>query len=126
MELALTIILSIFGGGSLTMFVQFLINRHDSRKGELSQIKKEIQQLREDMQADQATTARVRILQFSDEMLHGVQHSKESFDQALQDIDRYTKYCNTHPNYENARAAAAIAHVRETYKHCLISDSFLK
>lgn len=126
MELALTIILSIFGGGSLTMFVQFLINRHDSRKGELSKIKDEIRQLREDMQEDQATTARVRILQFSDEMLHGVQHSKESFDQALQDIDKYTQYCHTHPTYENARAVAAMTHIRDTYKQCLISDSFLK
>lgn len=126
MELALTIILSIFGGGSLTMFVQFLINRHDSKKGELGKIKEEIRQLREDMQEDQATTARVRILGFSDEMLHGVMHSKESFDQVLQDIDKYTKYCNTHPLYENARASAAIAHIRDAYKRCLIEDSFLK
>ena len=126
MDIAITIILSIFGGGSLTMFVQFLINRHDSRKGELAKIKEEIRNLREEMQEDQATTARVRILGFSDEMLHGVMHSKESFDQVLQDIDKYTKYCRSHPTYENARAAAAIGHINETYKQCLLNDSFLK
>lgn len=126
MDIAITIILSIFGGGSLTMFVQFLINRHDSRKGELAKIKEEIRNLREEMQEDQATTARVRILGFSDEMLHGVMHSKESFDQVLQDIDKYTKYCRSRPTYENARAVAAIAHINETYRQCLLNDSFLK
>lgn len=125
MDAVLTIILSIVGGGSLTMFIQYLINRHDSRKGELAQIKEEIRKLREDMQEDQVTTARVRILGFSDEMRHGVQHSKESFDQALQDIDKYKKYCNTHPSYENARASAAIAHINEAYRQCLLEDSFL-
>ena len=126
MDIALTIILSIFGGGSLTMFVQFLINRHDAKNGELAKIKEEIRQLRNEMQEDQATTARVRILGFSDEMLHGVMHSKESFDQILQDIDRYNKYCRDHPSYENARGVAAIAHIKETYKQCLLQDSFLK
>lgn len=126
MDTALTIILSIFGGGSLTMFVQFLINRHDSRKGELRQLKDEIRSLREEMREDQATTARVRILQFSDEMLHGERHSKESFDQALQDVDKYVKYCSSHPDYENARAKAAIAHISSTYQTCLANDSFLK
>ena len=126
MDIAITIILSIFGGGSLTMFVQLLINRHDSRKGELAKIKDEIQKLRDEMQEDQATTARVRILGFSDEMLHGVMHSKESFDQVLLDIDKYTKYCKTHPTYENARAVAAIGHINDTYKQCLLNDTFLK
>lgn len=126
MDQALTIFLSIFGGGGLVTLVQFLINRHDAKKGELSKIKQEINSLREEIREDQATTARVRILRFSDEMLHGEKHSKESFDQALQDIDKYTKYCHSHPDYENARAKAAIAHISSAYEDCLKKDTFLK
>lgn len=126
MNTALTIILSIFGGGSLTMFVQFLINRHDARKGELGQLKEEVRSLREEILEDQATTARVRILQFSDEIRRGQKHSKELFDQALQDVDKYTHYFNSHPDYENARARAAIVHINSAYQHCLVEDSFLK
>lgn len=126
MDTVWTIVLSIFGGGSLTMFVQFLINRHDAKKGELAQLREEVRSLREDIKEDQATTARVRILQFSDEMRRGQKHSKELFDQALQDVDKYTHYCNEHPDYENARAKAAIAHISSAYQNCLINDGFLK
>lgn len=126
MDQALTIFLSIFGGGGLITLIQFLVNRHDAKKGELASIKKEIGSLREEIREDQATTARVRILQFSDQMLHGEKHSKESFEQALQDIDKYTAYCHSHPNYENARAKAAITHISSVYQECLMHDNFLK
>ena len=126
MDQALTIFLSIFGGGGLITLVQFLVNRHDAKKGELASIKKEIGSLREEIREDQATTARVRILQFSDQMLHGEKHSKESFEQALQDIDKYVTYTRTHPNYANARAKAAIAHISSVYQDCLMHDNFLK
>lgn len=122
---AITIILSIFGGGSLTMFVQFLINRHDSRKGELKQLREAVRSLRDEFRESQATEARVRILRFSDEMLHNYRHSKESFDQVLQDIDHYTKYCEEHPHYENERAKSAISHIRRVYQDCLDNGSFL-
>ena len=122
---AITIALSIFGGGSLTMFVQFLINRHDSRKGELKKLREDVQALRDEFREDQTTNARVRILRFSDEMLHGYKHSKESFDQALQDIDHYNKYCDDHPKYENERAKSAISHIRRVYQDCLTNGSFL-
>lgn len=108
------------------MFLQFLINRRDARKGELAKLKEEFTSLRNEIREEQAITARVRILRFSDEMLHGDRHSKESFDQALQDIDRYNDYCDANPRFENERAKAAITHIKRVYEKCLEQNDFLK
>ena len=122
LDTVLKILLGVFGGGS---FVIFLINRHDAKKGELKELKEEVKSIRNNMEEDRATTARVRILRFSDEMRRGEKHTKEMFDQTLQDIDRYKNYCDTHPNYENERAKAAIQHVKAVYQRCLDTNDFL-
>lgn len=69
--------------------------------------------------------ARQRILRFSDEILFDQKHSKEHFDEILEDIDLYEKYCHEHEDYENNRAELAIASIREIYKECLKDHSFL-
>ena len=48
-----------------------------------------------------AITCRVRILRFGDEILHEDKHSKDSFDQVLEDIDTYEQYCLEHPEFKN-------------------------
>lgn len=77
------------------------------------------------MEESNATNARIRILGFSDEIMHSVLHSEESFNQALQDITEYEKYCDRHPEYKNARAKVAIANIQGTYERCVKEGSFL-
>ena len=77
------------------------------------------------MAEETATNARIRILGYSDEIMHGVRHSEESFNQALQDITVYEKYCDGHPDYKNARAKVAIANIQSTYENCVKEGSFL-
>lgn len=69
--------------------------------------------------------ARQRILRFSDEILFEQRHSKEHFDEILEDIDLYEKYCREHEDYKNNRAELAIATIHEVYKKCLQSHDFL-
>lgn len=69
--------------------------------------------------------ARQRVLRFSDEILFDQKHSKEHFDEILEDIDLYEKYCHEHEDYENNRAELAVASIREIYKECLKDHSFL-
>lgn len=69
--------------------------------------------------------ARARILRFNDEVLLNRKHSKEHFEEILQDIDMYEKYCNTHPNYKNNKAVFAIDTIKEVYKKCLKDKDFL-
>lgn len=72
----------------------------------------------------EATTSRYRILRFSDEILHDVTHSKEHFDQVLDDITTYKRFCEEHSDYENNKAELAIENIKNTYKRCCEENSF--
>ena len=69
--------------------------------------------------------SRTHIFRFGDELLHGVDHSKEHFDQVLDDISKYEKYCRTHQDYPNDKAVATIKQIKKTYQKCLEKNSFL-
>lgn len=68
---------------------------------------------------------RVRILRFADEIRRGMQHSKESFDQVLMDIDAYEQYCTAHPDFRNNKTVAAKAKILEIYSECIDENNFL-
>jgi len=70
-------------------------------------------------------TSRVRILKFNEELLRDVKHSKEMFDQVLEDVTKYTHYCAEHPNFENDKAVLAINNVRKCYEKCLEQHDFI-
>lgn len=72
-----------------------------------------------------ASLSRSHILRFGDELRHGVSHSKEHFDQILLDISKYELYCDTHKDYLNDVAHETIKHIKNTYRECLIKNSFL-
>lgn len=72
-----------------------------------------------------ASLSRSHILRFGDELLHGVPHSKEHFDQILLDISNYESYCDDHPNYKNNIASATIKQIKNTYQKCLEENKFL-
>ena len=72
-----------------------------------------------------ASLSRSHILRFGDELLHGVAHSKEHFDQILLDISKYESYCETHPEYRNNIANATINQIKKTYQKCLEDNDFL-
>ena len=72
-----------------------------------------------------AKMARNHILRFGDEVRVGTRHSKESFDEVLEDITAYESYCQAHPEFPNHRTRAAEKFITETYDRCLKEDSFL-
>ena len=72
-----------------------------------------------------ATLCRAHILRFGDEVLHGIPHSKEGYDNILLDIDAYEEYCDSHPGYKNNVALATIQHIKKMYHKHLEEDSFL-
>lgn len=69
--------------------------------------------------------SRQRILRFNDEILCGKRHSKEHFDEILDDITVYEHYCNDHKDYENNKAVLAIATIKKTYDNCMDTHDFL-
>lgn len=68
---------------------------------------------------NQATTIRVRILRFEDEVQNGQIHSKDSWDQAMDDIRRYEVYTETHPEFKNNITVASIRHLTKKYSELL-------
>ena len=86
---------------------------------------KEVDTLKKDEELERARQARQRILRFNDEVMLGTEHSKEHFDEILEDIDRYENYCDIHPDYENNKAALAIKTIKEEYLYCLEHHKFL-
>lgn len=68
---------------------------------------------------NQATTIRVRILQFEDSLQSGKEHSKDSWNQVMDDISRYEQYTNSHPNFKNNITEASVKHINKVYSKLL-------
>lgn len=68
---------------------------------------------------------RRHILRFNDEILSGKRHSKEHFNEILEDINVYETYCACHPDYKNNKAILAISTIKDVYKECLREHDFL-
>lgn len=82
--------------------------------------------IEERMDRDAAMQCRYRILRFDDEIRHEVLHSREHFNQMLNDINQYEKYCNDHKDtFPNHEATSAIANILSTYNKCRDKNSFI-
>lgn len=68
---------------------------------------------------------RARILQFNNELLRNIPHTREDFIEVLAEIDFYTRYCEDHPEYENHRAVHAIANIERVYDKRMEKQDFL-
>ena len=88
-------------------------------------LSKDVKKNKADDDEQWASLSRTHILRFGDEILHGVAHSKEHFDQVLRDIKKYEMYCDTHPDYLNGVAHATIQQIKKTYQKCLDENDFL-
>lgn len=85
-------------------------------------------QLNEHISMDDERNAdlhRVRILQFSTELLRNIKHTEEDFNEVLYSIDCYEKYCLEHPEYQNNRAVHAIKNIVRVYDECMENHDFL-
>ena len=69
---------------------------------------------------------RARILQFNNELLRDIPHTKEEFIDVLADIDFYERYCDEHKGYKNNRAKHAITNISRVYDDRLREHDFLK
>lgn len=140
---AVTAFVGVLIGGGILTFVEFMIKRHDDKKSRKSGVLKAISDLDKkvderfdtlnakidevDAKVDErsAVSARVRILRFADEMGEGRKHSKDTYDQALSDIDFYEQYCKSHPTFRNNQTAATVNYIKGSYSERLEKHDFL-
>lgn len=91
----------------------------------LEAVKDSTEDLYEKLDQKDAEDARNHILRFGDEVKNKVRHSQEYFNQILDDITKYEKYCREHPDFKNERTAATEAIIKEVYQKCIRENDFL-
>lgn len=149
----IAIFIAVIGSNALWGFIQFLVQRKDNKEdcskkiiemikkldekfdekiAELDnrsierneRLDKKIDKLDEELTERGIIACRVRILKFLDEILEGWQHSKDSYNQVIQDITNYERYCAEHPLFKNHQAVAAIEHIKADYQERLEKNDF--
>lgn len=91
----------------------------------MGKLDKKLDKLQESNDERMTLTWRYRILRFDDEIRHDEKHTKEHFDQILEDITNYEQHCRTHPNFENNKAVLAIENIKKVYQKCTEEGTFL-
>lgn len=125
-EILIAIIGAVLASSGLWGLLQYLISRKDRTAEKLDRLTVLVQEVSERVDMSSATNARTRILRFDDELINGVHHSREYFQQTLEEIDTYETYCNKHPDYRNNACALAIEHIRNVYTKLLDERAFIR
>ena len=68
---------------------------------------------------------RYRILRFYDEICEGRKHSESHFEDVLDCISNYEKFCAENPGFHNSRGHIAMREIEETYKSIKKKGGFL-
>lgn len=92
---------------------------------QINNVRDNVTAMQKQIKEDKAVNCRVRILRFSDEIYRNQKHSKEHFDQILEDITQYNLYCDCHPSFKNEMTIIASDTIIKTYRKCLDEHSFL-
>ncbi|MDO4614638.1 MAG: hypothetical protein Q4B15_03320 [Lachnospiraceae bacterium] len=126
-----TVVTALLSSGAVSL-IMFLITRHDQKKDKNSEVLRAIEDLKESvtsiedrMEKENADDARRHILRFDDELRRGMDHSEESFNQILEDVNFYKQYCMDHPRYENDKATSATDNIVNTYKQVKKDNRFI-
>lgn len=121
----ITIVVAIFGSTGFWQFVSNISNK--SVKNSIDELRREIDKMKTDEEQKEIKSARRRILRFNDELLNqrDLKHSKEMFDDVIDDASTYKSYCLTHPEFQNGKAVLAIENVERVYRKCLEENTFI-
>ena len=98
---------------------------YDSQQADIDGLKSSIENMRSEEATKDAQGARRRILRFNDELLRDVEHSKEYFDDILEDISIYDQDCQSEPSFQNGKTMMAEKNIQRCYEQCMQKHSFL-
>jgi hypothetical protein len=118
-----SVIVAIFGSAG---FWQWVSNQGNKEvKAEVKKIRVEFGELKDADELKEIKNARRRILRFNDELINHVKHSREYFDDILEDVTAYESYCRENPDFRNGKAALAIENIERVYRECMKEGKFL-
>jgi len=131
MDIAITILVAMLGGGGFSGLLTLWISRMDAKKNRNKDVLEAIKTLTdkvaklEDKMDERNTVAcRIRILRFYDEMRSGIRHTKDSWDQCLSDITYYNNYCEKHKDFKNNQTVATVEYINSEYRERLVRNDF--
>lgn len=122
----IAVVVAVLASSGLWGIIQYLISRKDKTAEKIDKIMEIVTEVSERVDTNSATNARTRILRFDDELINGVHHSREYFQQTLEEINVYEAYCARHPNYKNNACILAIEHIRKVYLDLLDKGGFIQ
>lgn len=102
-----------------------VLQRLDAIEEKVKQIDRQSKDNDRKREEDKVVEARIRIIRFGDELMQNMPHSKDYFDQILNDITLYEHYCRSHKDFENDITTMTIKHIREVYLKSMKEHSFL-
>ena len=95
-------------------------------KEDVADLRSELKTVKDEAEEGRVVEMRIRILRFADELSHGEpKHSKDHFQQILEDCKCYEAYVDTHPEFKNGLTDPAIALVREVYAKLFRKNDFI-
>jgi len=103
-----------------------VIEKVNTLQNDVDSLRVEIKTNERFAEEEKIRNVRQRILRFNDEILLNRKHSKEHFDEILQDINIYETYCKQHKDYKNNKAVLAIDTIKKVYISCLEERDFLE
>lgn len=95
-------------------------------KTEQEETRKKLDAHIEEGEERKADNYRSRVLRFNNEIVRGLGHTEEDYDEILDVIWKYNEYCKTHPKYKNNKMPHAIKNVERMYDEMLHMNGFLK
>lgn len=120
-QIASALIVALLGSG----LIQYFINRHDGKGTKLDSIETKLDKHIDDDDRRDIIQCRVRILRFCDDLRLGIERSEASYNQVMEDIDHYDRYCETHDGFRNGVATASSEYIIEKYKQHLALNDFI-
>lgn len=112
--------------GKRRVTLEDIDNKLDGQRKDIDQLRGSFSQFEDEEALKEAQGARRRILRFNDELLRDIEHSKEYFDDILEDVKTYESYCQSHPKFENGKTVMADKNIKRCYEQCMEKQSFLK
>lgn len=93
---------------------------------QLTDISEKVNNLDDKIHEVDAKTLRTHILRFADELYtRQIKHSKDYFDDILNDIKEYELYCDAHKKFKNGKTGMAVELIKKTYKELYDDHKFL-
>ena len=130
-EYVLPLVIAIVGSGGFTALVTALIGARQRKKDKDDAVMKKLDSIVQAVDDQRNATEerfirldRSAIIKFADEISRKLEHSSEAFDDVLEAIDRYDKYCNNHSDFKNSKTTLSAKLIKDTYERCRSEHKF--